>query len=293
MAFDVPDVGSAAFASQARWFSTDVDILVAGIGGDGVVSGCAVTAQGSPNNTVAVAAGTVQVGTTLATVTGGNVTMTAAHATNPRIDLITVNDSGTKAYTAGTAASDPAPPAIPASSVVLAAIYVPANDNVINSNQITDKRAMLFVSTASSLLTARTTGDDTNSSSQTPADDDELIVAIAANAILAFDISVQFTEATNANVSYNIGTPSGGSKVFHHEFRRASDGTVDATAMAQTGVQSNINIDAGAGGSYCHIWGVVTNGSTAGNVKLQWARGQAAGSVTRKSGSYMTAVDVT
>lgn len=58
----------------------------------------------------------------------------------PRFDLITVNSSGTKAVTAGTASSNPVFPAIPANSIVLAAIYVPAADTDIDANQIIDKR---------------------------------------------------------------------------------------------------------------------------------------------------------
>ncbi len=143
MPFTIPNEASAFNQNQAEIDSEDIDILVAGIGGDGVVSGCAVTAQGSPDMTVAVASGVVKVGSTVVTVTSGNVTITTADSTNPRIDLITVNNSGTKTATAGTPASQPVYPAVPANSVVLAAVYVPASDTTIASDQITDKRVLL------------------------------------------------------------------------------------------------------------------------------------------------------
>jgi len=143
MPFTIPNEADAFNQNQAEVDKVDIDILVAGIGGDGVVSGCAVTAQGSPDMTVAVAAGVVKIGTTVVAVTSGNVTIGTADSTNPRIDLITVNNSGTKACTAGTAAAQPVDPAIPANSVVLAAVYVPANDTTIATSQITDKRVLL------------------------------------------------------------------------------------------------------------------------------------------------------
>lgn len=140
MAFQILNNDVTFNINQSRIFSTDIDILVAGIGGSGVVSGCAVTAQGSPDMTLAVASGSVIIAGTTATVTGANVTITTANATNPRIDLVVVDNSGALSVTAGTAAVNPAVPAIPASSIVLAMVYVPAGDTAIQTNQITDKR---------------------------------------------------------------------------------------------------------------------------------------------------------
>lgn len=145
--FTIPNEADAAFAAQAAPDKVDVDILVAGHEGTGVVSGCAVTAQGTPDMTLAVAAGTVSVAGVTAAVTAGNVTITTAHATNPRFDLVVVSSAGVKSVTAGLAAASPVFPAIPANSVVLAAVYVPANDTAIGPTQITDKR----VSTGASL----------------------------------------------------------------------------------------------------------------------------------------------
>ncbi|HJS83598.1 MAG TPA: hypothetical protein VJ742_12265 [Nitrososphaera sp.] len=90
--------------------------------------------------TLAVASGLILVAGIPATVSSGNVTVTTAHATNPRFDLVAVNNSGTKSVVAGTAAVTPVFPAIPANSVILAAVYVPANDTAIQSNQLVDKR---------------------------------------------------------------------------------------------------------------------------------------------------------
>ena len=117
-------------------------MLAVGFALTGVVAGCAVTAQASPNMTVAVASGTVIVSGTEAAVSSGNVTITAADGSNPRFDLVCASSSGTKSAVAGTAAANPVFPD-PAGKVVLASVYVPAADTTINSNQITDKRVLI------------------------------------------------------------------------------------------------------------------------------------------------------
>lgn len=152
--FTIPNVGDAANAAQAQVDKVDLEIIVAGIQGTGVISGGACSAQGSPDMTVAVATGLGRVGTTVFAIGSGNVTITTAHATNPRFDLVVVSDAGTKSVTAGTAAAAPVFPAIPASSIVLCAVYVPANDTAIASNQIVDKRLLVAHGYGGGLATA-------------------------------------------------------------------------------------------------------------------------------------------
>lgn len=143
MAFSIPDKGEGANDLQSILFQEYLDVIIAGIANTDVVhSGCAVTAQGSPDMTVAVAAGTVMSNGAPFAVTAGNVTITAADGTNPRLDLVVVNSAGTKAARAGTAAANPKPPARTANDVVLAVVYIPASDTTIGSNQITDLRVM-------------------------------------------------------------------------------------------------------------------------------------------------------
>lgn len=137
-------VNPAGFADQAEPEAGDWEILARGFLPTGVVSGCAVTAQGVPDMTVAVAAGTVLVAGVLASVAAGNLTIGAADATNPRFDLIAVDSAGAKSVVAGAANANANYPVIPAGRVVLAAVYVPAADTTINANQITDKRVVVL-----------------------------------------------------------------------------------------------------------------------------------------------------
>lgn len=145
----IPNYDSAAFPVQSEPDSVDFEILLAGIKGDGVLSGCAVSAQGTPNMTVAVASGSIKYNGSTVSVSSASPSIAAADTTNGRLDLVVVDNtgavtsSGTNAAVKGTAASAPVMPTIPANSIVLACVYVPANDTAINSNQIIDKRMIV------------------------------------------------------------------------------------------------------------------------------------------------------
>lgn len=145
MAFTLPNLADASFPDQAEPDAQDFRIITDASGLTGVVSGCAVTAQVTPDMTVAVAAGVVMSGGVLKTISSGNVTITAADGTNPRFDLVVADSSGAKQRRGGTAAANPVFPAPTAGDVVLAAVYVPASDTTINPNQIVDKRVILLV----------------------------------------------------------------------------------------------------------------------------------------------------
>lgn len=145
MPFSIPARANATYLPQAKLHSRDIDMLEVAYGMEGVLSGCAVSQRGAgANMSVDVAVGQVRVGGYFPFVTAvTNVTITAADATNPRWDLISVDRNGALTATAGTAASNPTMPSIPANSIVLAAVYVPANATSIVNNQIIDKRIII------------------------------------------------------------------------------------------------------------------------------------------------------
>ena len=128
---------------------TDIYAAFARTGNYGVFSGGAVTAQGTPNQTVAVSACTLITpeGKPYAPSAVSALAATAAHASFPRIDIVYVSSAGVVTYLAGNALASPAQPATPANGTLLASIYRAANDNTINGNEITDMRD--FISTAS------------------------------------------------------------------------------------------------------------------------------------------------
>lgn len=141
MAWTIPDKGEGDSNLQSVLFQEYLDVLVAGLAGtDCVLSGCDVT--GGADMTPAVASGVVISNGAWFAVTGADVTISTADATNPRLDLIVVDSSGALAVRAGTASATPKPPARTAHDVVLAVVYVPASDTTIGSSQITDLRVI-------------------------------------------------------------------------------------------------------------------------------------------------------
>ena len=144
MAFTIPNQADAGTSSQSEVDAVDFGILVAAYNGTGVVTGGVVAQQSSADMTVQVAAGTVLINGLHYTISAGNGTISTADASNPRFDLITINTSGAVVVTAGTAASNPVFPAIPADDAVLAAVHVPAGDTAIATAQITDKRVIVM-----------------------------------------------------------------------------------------------------------------------------------------------------
>lgn len=146
MSFTVPNSADATYSDQAELDSRDLaSILGLGHQRYGVLTGCAVTAQGTPDMTVAVASGNVLVGGKVVSVSSQNATIGTADASNARFDLVTVSGSqalGVVTVVAGTASSNPVFPD-PSGKTVLAAVYVPASATSIASNQITDKRVVL------------------------------------------------------------------------------------------------------------------------------------------------------
>lgn len=145
MPFTIPDQGEGDSNLQSIIWQEEWDVLLAGISGiDCVLSGLAVT--GGADMTPAVAKGAVLSNRTMFAVAAADVTISAADATNPRLDLIVVNNAGALAVRTGTpgafvpGTSAPKPPARSANDVVIAIVYVPATDTAIATTQIIDKR---------------------------------------------------------------------------------------------------------------------------------------------------------
>lgn len=145
MALTIPDQGEAANDRQSILFQSQIDAIVAGAVRTGVMTGCAVAQRAAgANMTVDVAAGGVSVNGVPKSVASTNVAIGAADATNPRIDLVVCNGSGTVSVLAGTAAASPKAPTLDTTTyALLAVIDVPATQTAINTAQITDGRIIL------------------------------------------------------------------------------------------------------------------------------------------------------
>jgi hypothetical protein len=140
-----------------------LDILLSAFGGvDAVLTGGAVT----PNTLLLLngaKAAVMSAGVLKAVAASTTITIGAADATNPRIDLVVINSSGAWAVRAGTAAAAPKPPSRTANDVVMAAVYVPATDTTIGAGQITDMRVIRTGSMCIHKVTTAVVFNTTNS----------------------------------------------------------------------------------------------------------------------------------
>ncbi len=141
----LPNTADAFDDRQASPEHIDFEILLLGYQRTGVLSGCVVSEDPvTPDLTVDVALGVVLLdGNQIAvSVQLGNA-ITTGDGSNPRVDLVSINSSGSVVITDGVAGAVPEAPAIPASSIPLAFVFVPASDTTIEDNQIVDKRVFI------------------------------------------------------------------------------------------------------------------------------------------------------
>lgn len=112
--------------------------------GWGTVSGLAVSQRGAgANMSVDVASGEALInGTVVTKGSTTNVSITAAHASYDRYDLVVINSSGTISVIDGTTGSTSYANDYDLetnNAILLAEVYVPATDTAITDSQITDK----------------------------------------------------------------------------------------------------------------------------------------------------------
>ncbi len=143
---DIEDINSKIVTDENAVNNLQTDVLEST--GFGVVSGLTVSAQTSPNMTVNVSSGIVHMPSGIRLAPSGNsaLAITAADATNPRVDIIYVKNDSTIGYLAGIPAVTPTAPDIPTGAFLLYQINVPAGATSITNDNIMDKRKMKITS---------------------------------------------------------------------------------------------------------------------------------------------------
>lgn len=142
--FTIPNQANAFNSKQSEIDRVDIDILVLSAKGSGVIANtggeCLVTATTS-YMAVAVSSGTIRYERTWADVAQmSSLGISAADSQFPRFDLVCVNNVGSLSVQAGNPAASPVFPAIPSSSMVLAAVYIPNSYTMVDSTLLVDKR---------------------------------------------------------------------------------------------------------------------------------------------------------
>jgi hypothetical protein len=291
MPWTIPDKGEGQNDIQSILFQEQLEILVEGLAGTNyVITGAAVTAQGTPDMTVAVSAGQVVSNGVLKNFTAGNATITTANATNPRLDLVVITSGGAIAVRAGTAAAAPKPPARTANDVVLAIVYVPANDTTISADQITDMRIVHQDHECNYLLS----GSDYTNSTTTLSNVTGLAFEAAANGVYQVDvIGVMQSAATTTGMGLAFDIPSAGSVVgmIWHPTSGTALGSALQRADAAIIGTGTAGVDAATSDVPFRGSWIIVNGSTPGTVQLQ-ARSEIAASQITIRGSNRTMMRV-
>jgi hypothetical protein len=159
----IPNEADAPYADQSEIDHVDIQSMERVAAGYVVFSGGVVTAQGTPDGTVAVSSGTARMNGSSKTITGGNVsvitgsanpdgtTAAAGDSTLARFSLVTLNASSQLGVIHGSlAALSPNNdgsylavfPSVSSTVLVLAAVFVPPNTSTVSSSQIQDKRIL-------------------------------------------------------------------------------------------------------------------------------------------------------
>jgi hypothetical protein len=229
-------------------------------------------------------------------VTGANVTITTAHGTLPRKDIVVASNAGSLSAVAGTAAAVPVAPAIPANSIILAEIYVPAGDTTINTSQITDKRVSIVIpSVGGTVLSAYKTADQTKTSDASVANDADMHIAVVANAIYSFDFMFVVTYGAGSPVqtSWTFNGPTSATGWFRGNSSQIAVQT-NAADIPASNVLGSTQFDITPNSSGTNLtagFGVAVVAGTSGNLSFAWAQSSSSGlGNTLKKGSWIRAV---
>ncbi len=155
----IPNIADVASnRKESAWpDALHFDVLKAAYNLNGILEGCAIS-DGSTGLEVDIAVGCVIIDGVAKTVAAQTVTLAAAHATLPRLDLITINTSGTLVATTGTPLAVPVYDPIPSSQVVVGTVLVAATataltDDDINNTQINLNRQSMYLTRSTSIVT--------------------------------------------------------------------------------------------------------------------------------------------
>jgi hypothetical protein len=202
----VQDVIALAVTASGSSSELSISKMVRAQQRQGVYSGCVVTEDNTGAGLdVDITAGHICWNGRGKLVTAGEVTLAAAHATLDRIDLICIEDDGTKIKVDGTAAAEPVAPSIPADAVVIASVYRTALDDTIVNADITDQRVIGYW--PQTIVCAA----DESVANDTLQDDDELFFTIGASEVWVLDGAVQFTTGASSTPDSKVNWtfPSG------------------------------------------------------------------------------------
>lgn len=126
--------------------------------------------------------------------------------------------------------------------------------------------------------------DETVTTNTTLQNDDELLFAVAANEVWQFEGVLSLSAPTAADFKMTFTGPAGAVGSFSVQYDSPAQGAdIGASGALGESTSLALSID----GASLRFWGGIHNGSTAGNLTLQWAQDTSSGSTTVRAGSYI------
>ena len=218
-------------------------------------------------------------GTVLGAVSAGSTTISAAHASLPRRDVIWVDTTGTFGNTTGTAAAVPAPPAITDTRLRLAELYVAATATSFVDSDYTDARVNL-----TSPRFIRKTANESVTSSVVLQNDDHLFFSIFPNEVWTFDLYAHFHSGNSTGgLQADFTVPAGCAGSW---FVYGTNATTLWISGNNPSIVTGFFTSTGTtiSGANLFIHGEVRNGATPGTVNFRWAQVNSNGTATTMSG---------
>lgn len=252
-----------------------------------------VTEEGTPSLTVNVAAiaaldyvinGAVQT----TAYSASTVTHDAADGSNPRIDIVKINTSGTVGIKKGTAAADPVPSDLASTEMALSMNLIAAGATTVQTADIADRRQFL---TSRPTQYFRKTTDETVNNSDTLQDDDDWAFSVAANTKYRVDIYALIDSGTTPDWKVQWSLPAGATADF--VISQPGGGSTSANPVTESAAADVAGLGAGTP-VFARIHGILIIAGTAGTAVPQWAQNTANASDTKLlAGSVMVVEELT
>ncbi len=249
--------------------------------------------QDTPDLTLAVSEGELQFGSLLVSFAGGNSPSFTAPSSNPRIDLLVMDEDGTLERVAGSENVSPVAPDLPANKIAICQVHnrtgqtkILEVDDSTHGYILKDIRPFLRKETSQVIVKL---ADEDLENSSTLQDDDELVLPMEANKTYQIDLLIiTFTDAA-PDFQFAFTGPTG-CKISIGVI--AGDGGTTMTNSYKTGTTTTPAISvirvSGQGNQIIHIKGSVRVAGSAGDFKLRWAQNTSnAFTTTVVEGSYM------
>lgn len=262
MTYKVPNTPDTSYIDQSEPDAGDFAAL--GERSTGVLTGCLVTAQGTPALAVDVAAGTYVIAGTPYSKSSNTVTIVAGES-QPRFDLIVGTTAGTAIVLKGAASTNPSFPTFdPAVYCLLGSVYARQSVSAIQATDVLDKRvtvAATFNRVYTDTTTSAISVKDSNAKTLTVRSDGQMswmssVLRRTADAAMEYATSLVIKAADTSLVNMILRARASTPAAINVLEVQDSTGATTYASIGGTGIAQFANIKRGSGSPNGVITGV-------------------------------------